>query len=232
MTTLDAEPSTEPRTPLTRSRVLTTAVALADREGIGAVTMRNLAHELGVEAMSLYHHVANKDDLLDGIVDAVAGEIAAAVEGIAPPDVPAGWKSALRERILAARTVLMRHRWAPEVIETRVKMSPHIIRHYDALLGLMRLGGLSWDLAHHAMHALGSRALGFTQELFDPGEGEDDGAADFEAMAAELPNMVGMMMAISHDGPDETLGWCDDQTEFVFGLDLILDGLERLTTSA
>ena len=223
-------PRTESRTPLTRSRVLTTAVALADRDGIESLTMRSLAHELGVEAMSLYHHVANKDDMLEGIIDVVAAEIQDAVSGLEPPADGSGWKAAVRRQILTARGVLLRHPWAPGVIETRTTMSPHIVRYYDSILGLMRLGGFSYDLAHHAMHALGSRALGFTQELFDPSGdsgGDDEAAAMLEQMADQTPYLVEMMMEISHDDPESTLGWCDDQTEFEFGLDLILDGLEH-----
>ena len=94
----------------------------------------------------------------------------------------------------------------------------------------MRQGGFSYDLAHHAMHALGSRALGFTQELFEPDDvdsGEEAASEMLEQMASELPNLVGMMMEVGHDDPDSTLGWCDDQTEFEFGLDLILDGLDH-----
>jgi hypothetical protein len=94
----------------------------------------------------------------------------------------------------------------------------------------MRDGGFSYDLIHHALHALGSRALGFTQELFDPGTGSsgDDADAGLESMAGQLPYLVGMMAEIAHDDPDTTLGWCDDQTEFEFGLDLILNGLDRM----
>jgi len=94
----------------------------------------------------------------------------------------------------------------------------------------MRHGGFSYDLAHHALHAMGSRPLGFTQELFDPagGAGGQDASAMQEQMSSQYPHLVGMLMEISHDDPDSTLGWCDDQTEFEFGLDLILDGLERL----
>ncbi len=229
MTTAHA-PATGSRVPLNRSRVLAAAVALADRDGIEALTMRSLARELGVEAMSLYHHVANKDDLLDGIVHVVAGEIQAAASALEPPPDGSGWKAAMRRRILTARSVLLRHPWAPGVLETRTTMSPHVVRHYDALLGLMRLGGFSYDLAHHARHALGSRALGFTQELFEPADddGDDDTAiAMLEQMADQAPHLVEMMTEITHDGPESTLGWCDDQTEFEFGLDLILDGLEN-----
>jgi hypothetical protein len=107
-----------------------------------------------------------------------------------------------------------------------------VLLYNDALVGLMRDGGFSNDLIHHALHALGSRALGFTQELFDPGAGAGDADASLEAMAAQLPNLVAMLMDVAHDDPDSTLGWCDDQTEFEFGLDLILDGLDRLRDKA
>ena len=106
-----------------------------------------------------------------------------------------------------------------------------VLRYFDALLGLFRRGGFSYDLAHHALHALGSRALGFAQELFEPaGDGTPD-EADAEMLARladQVPHLVEMMSEISHDDPDSTLGWCDDQAEFEFALDLILDGLERL----
>jgi AcrR family transcriptional regulator len=207
------------------------AVALADRGGLEALTMRNLAHELGVEAMSLYYHVANKEAVLDGVAEVILAEIEEAVNRIDPPSTPDGWKTAMRTRILAAREVLLRHRWASGVLETRTTISPTTMRYFDALLGLFRFGGFSYDVAHHAMHALGSRALGFTQELFEPDnvdEGEQDATAALEDMADQFPHLVGMLAEISHDDPDSTLGWCDDQTEFEFGLDLILDGLDRL----
>jgi len=225
------EARTEPRVPLTKRRVLAAAVALADREGIGQLTMRNLAHGLGVEAMSLYYHVANKEEVLDGIVDVVAGEINENVSRVEPPKDGADWKQAVRERILNARAVLLRHPWAPGVLETRTKMSLEVIRYFDSLLGLLRRGGFSYDVAHHAMHALGSRALGFTQELFDPdgdSGGDEEANAVLAQMGDQIPYLVGMMMEISHDDPNSTLGWCDDQVEFEFGLDLILDGLDRL----
>jgi AcrR family transcriptional regulator len=229
------EPSTQPRTPLTRERVLHGAVSLADRGGIESLTMRNLAHEVGVEAMSLYYHVANKEAVLDGVVDVILAEIEEAVGGFDVPTDGADWKTTVRQRILSARRVLLRHPWAPGVIETRTTMSPAIVRYFDALLGLMREGGFSYDLAHHALHALGSRALGFTQELFDPDDqeaGQEDPNVLLEQMADQIPYLVGMMMEIAHDDPDSTLGWCDDQFEFEFGLDLILDGLDRLRKPA
>lgn len=224
------EPQPQQRTPLNRERVLQSAVALADRDGIEAVTMRNLASELGVEAMSLYYHVANKETLLDGMVDVLVGEINKAVAETEIPDPSEDWKTALRKTILTARAVMLRHTWAPSVIESRTTFSPTLARYFDGVLGIMRGGGFSYDLGHHAMHALGSRALGFTQELFQPDDVEADDAASREMMAemaSELPNLIGMLADISHDDPGSTLGWCDDQTEFEFGLDLILDGLAR-----
>jgi len=220
----------EPRSPLTRDRVLAAAVGVADGGGIESLTMRRLAQELGVEAMSLYYHVANKEAVLDGIVEVVMSEINRAVGEI---DLPGDdWHGAMRRQILAARQVLLRHPWAPEVIESRTTMNPAIVQYYESLLGILRRGGFSYDLVHHAMHALGSRSLGFTQELFEPddvGGGDDDSALDLlEQMADQVPYLVGMLSEITHDDPGSTLGWCDDQTEFEFGLDLILDGLERL----
>jgi AcrR family transcriptional regulator len=214
---------TAPRSALTRARVLESAVALADRDGLGALTMRSLARELGIEAMSLYHHVANKEALAD--------------------DAPrSAWKPAMRRQILTARAVLLRHPWASTVLESRKSFSLHVVRYYDSLIGLMRRGGFSYDLVHHAMHALGSRALGFSQELFEPdgatagsapGGGAKEGAEDAATamlmqMAEQVPHMVEMLAAVSHGSADSTLGWCDDQSEFEFGLDIILDGLDQL----
>ena len=220
--------SQKPRLPLSRERVLRGAVTLADEHGLDALTMRSLGQQLGVEAMSLYNHVANKEAILDGVVEMVVGEVLEAADGTDRLSAPAEWKAVTRRRILAAREVLLRHRWAPEVLESRTNMPPVLIRYYDELLGLMLQGGFSADLAHHAMHALGSRALGFTQELFQE---DDDMPAETVAlmaqqMAAEYPNLGEMLKVVTHDA-DTTLGWCDDQFEFEFGLDLILDGLER-----
>lgn len=227
----DVEDQARPRTPLSRDRVLHAAVDLADREGLDALTMRRLAQALDVEAMSLYHHVANKEAVLDGIVETVITEILAEVAELDGPDPADDWRGALRARILTARSVMLRHRWAPRVLETRSHMNPTIIAWFDGVLGILRAGGFSWDLAHHAMHALGSQALGFQQELFAPDvedEDEDDAMAMLEAMGEHFPHLVGMLTSISHtDGPEQTLGWCDDQTEFEFGIDVLLDGLDR-----
>jgi AcrR family transcriptional regulator len=220
-----AKPRT--REPLSRDRVLRAAVELADEGGVEALTMRRLAQELGVEAMSLYNHAANKEDVLDGMVDVVMTEINEAVSGI---EAPSGdWKAAMRRRILAAREVLLRHRWAPAVLESRTAIRPTIMRYYDSLVGLFRAGGFSNDLTHHALHALGSRPLGFTQELWDDSGEMDDAELELfiHQMAGEFPHLAAMVKEATHDA-DTTLGWCDDQFEFEFALDLLLDGLERL----
>ncbi|MFI0480524.1 TetR/AcrR family transcriptional regulator C-terminal domain-containing protein [Actinomadura sp. 9N215] len=230
----DADEVTErPRVPLSRGRVLRAAVELADRDGLDSLTMRRLAQEVGVEAMSLYHHVANKGAVFDGIVEVVLGEIVAAVEEVEAPPPERDWQAALRAQILAAREVLLRHRWAPQVLESRTTTSPLVIAYYDHVIAVLRAGGFSYDLAHRALHVLGSRALGFTQELFQPAGAEDDkadeiaAAAIMDQMADRYPHLVGMLAAAVHDNPDGILGFCDDQFEFEFALDLILEGLER-----
>jgi len=144
------------RAPLTRERVFDAAIAIADRDGIDSLTMRRLAEELGVEAMSLYYHVANKEAILDGVADAIVEEIEAAIGGSEVPEHVDDWKTEVRRRILAAREVMLRHKWAPAVFETRNEMGLPAIRHFHSLLGIMRRGGFSYDLVHHGMHALGA----------------------------------------------------------------------------
>jgi AcrR family transcriptional regulator len=227
----DADELTEqPRVPLSRRRVLRAAVGLADRDGLDSLTMRRLAQEVGVEAMSLYHHVASKEAVFDGVVEVVVDEIMAAVDEVEAPSPEEDWRAALRARILAAREVLLRHRWAPQVLETRRTASPVVIAYLDNVVAILRAGGFSFDLAHRALHVLGSRALGFTQELFQPDgapTANDAAAAMMEQMADRFPNIVGMLADAVHDDPGGTLGFCDDQFEFEFALDLILEGLER-----
>lgn len=227
----DADELTEqPRIPLSRGRVLRAAVRLADRDGLEALTMRRLAQEVGVEAMSLYHHVANKEAVFDGVVEVILGEIMAAVDEVEAPSPEEDWRAALRARILAAREVFLCHRWAVQVLETRTSTSPLVIAYYDNVVAILRAGGFSFDLAHRALHVLGSRALGFTQELFQPGgdqTADAEAAAMMEQMADRFPNIVGMLADAVHDNPDGILGFCDDQFEFEFALDLILEGLER-----
>jgi AcrR family transcriptional regulator len=213
---------------LSRERLLRAAIDVADEGGVESLTMRRLAQRLGVEPMSLYNHAANKDDILDGMVETVVSEINDVVSEI---DAPSGdWKAAMRQRVLSAREILLRHRWAPGVMESRKFVTPAMSRYFDSMIGLFREAGFSTDLTHHSMHALGSRALGFTQELWDDKQvpsSPEEMAVLIQQTAAEYPNSSAMLKEITHDA-DTTLGWCDDQVEFEFALDLILDGLERL----
>ncbi|MET8352107.1 TetR/AcrR family transcriptional regulator C-terminal domain-containing protein [Micromonospora sp. NPDC005206] len=217
------------RTPLSRDRVLHAAVALADGAGIESLSMRNLAQELGVVPMALYKHVANKDELLDGMIDVVVGEID-------PPVPDADWKLTVRQRILSARQVLQRHPWAPLAIESRNMATPAILSYLDSMIGTFRAGGFSVDLAHHVMHAMGSRILGFSQELFDAGRRAgrsgtttpEPPAALPPEIAARFPHVAEVAMAASHDDASVLGQGCDDQFEFEFALDLLMDGIERL----
>ena len=126
---------------------------------------------------------------------------------------------------------MLRHKWAPALLETRTTMSMPVLQYYHGLLEILRAGGLSYDLIHHSLHALGSRAMGFTQEMFDPAPGSPEEAQATEVMdqlADQLPLMMEMLSEVAHDDPATNLGWCDDQTEFEFALDILLDGIERL----
>ena len=188
--------------------------------------MRRLASSLGVEAMSLYHHLPGKEALFDGLVEAVVLEIQ---DEIGKDGAQDGWRAQLRGRCLAARRVMLRHPWAPGLIGSRPTIPPILYAHFEAVLATLIGGGFSYRLGHRALHALGSMVLGFAQELFAPAEGGDSAAAetDMAAMAAMLPHISAMVAAELHDAQDPTLGWCDSQTEFEFTLDLLLDGLDR-----
>jgi AcrR family transcriptional regulator len=209
------------RATLTKDRVLRAAIDLADREGIEAVSMRRLGQELGVEAMALYRHVRDKEDLLDGMIDTVVGEIG-------QPDPGDDWKQSMRELALAARTQMLGHPWAPGVLIGRPNVGPAALRQIDTVLGILASGGFSIEMAHHALHVLGSRVFGFTQDPFtdstDADADPEQSAAFARAMAPTLPHVAELALAATHDG---ALGACDDDFEFRFGLDLILDGLER-----
>jgi AcrR family transcriptional regulator len=203
---------------------------LADAEGLSAVTMRRLAADVGVEAMSLYHHVPGKEGLLDGLAEAVLDEINAVVETRVRPDDD--WPAALRHRCLGAREVMVRHRWAPGLLGSRSTLPPGLYPYYEEILATMIRGGLSYHLGHRAIHALGTMVLGFTQELFTPDTdggtmNEEAAEAEFAAMAAVVPHLTAMVASEVHDNEEDPLGWCDSQHEFEFTLDLLLDGLAR-----
>jgi AcrR family transcriptional regulator len=209
------------RRPLSRQRVLGVAIALADRDGVGSLSMRKIAQELGVEAMSLYHHVASKDDILDGIVDLVLSDI----------EVPASgtdWKTAMRERAISAHAVLLAHPWAALLIMSRFNIGPGMTRYLDATLGRLRDGGFSIEGALDAWHTLDSHLYGFTlQELNLPFEVEETQQVSANVLsrlpADEYPHVVEVITKIMQTGRDEN---------FEFGLDLILDGLERTVDQA
>jgi AcrR family transcriptional regulator len=215
-----AEPETElARAPLSKERVLSAAIKLADRDGIDSLTMRNLARELGAGAMSLYHHVANKDELLDAMVDLVVAEIAA----VLPSDVD-GWKTAMRHRASAAHEVLVRHRWATMLIVSRINIGPGMSRYLDSTLRTLREAGFSIDLALDAWHAMDSHIYGFTlQELNLPFAADEipEMAASFvpQISAEDYPYAYEAATHAMAAGREETIE---------FGLDLILDGLDRL----
>jgi AcrR family transcriptional regulator len=225
--TTQAGAAAQPRTPLSKTRVLETAVALADEGGVDALSMRKIAQVLGVVPMALYKHVANKNELLDGMIDVVIGEID-------PPADGAGWKAAIRGRVLSARRMLLRHPWASGVIESRMKARANptlvVMEYLDSMIGIFRAGGFSIDLTHHAMHVMGSRLLGFSQELF---EDSSDRAPEPdmpppEEIAQRFPYIAELAMAVAHDEESVVGSGCDDQFEFEFALDLTLDGLQRL----
>ncbi len=222
--TLKTEPTTR-REPLSRERVLRAAIELADRDGVDALSMRRVGQALGVEAMSLYNHVANKEDLLDGVVETVVSEID-------PAAVGADWKSTMRARILATRRAMLRHRWASEVIVSRQNMTPAMLAYMNSMAEIFRTGGFSVDLTHHAFHVLGSRVLGFTQELYDdsaqPSDDPEMMAIMLRQMATQYPYITEIASQVAHDEASVVGSGCDDQFEFEFALDLILDGLERL----
>jgi AcrR family transcriptional regulator len=211
------------RVRLSRDRVLRAAVVLADDAGIESLSMRRLAQELGVVPMALYKHVANKEELLDGMVDVVVGEID-------PPVGGTDWKSAVRQRILSGRRALLRHPWASRVLESRTNPTPLVLGYMDSMIGMFRVGGFSVDLTHHVMHTLGSRIYGFTQELFEDSPSVDPAtqATMPPEMARRYPYITELVTAVYHDEASVVGSGCDDQFEFEFALDLLLDGIERL----
>jgi AcrR family transcriptional regulator len=217
---LPTDTARKPRKPLSRERVLGAAVAFADESGITSLTMRKLGEALGVEAMSLYNHVANKGELLDGMVDLVFAEI----------DLPPGganWKTAMRQRAVSARQAMSRHPWAIALMESRTSPGPATLRHHDAVIGSLRQAGFSVEMAAHAFSVLDSYIYGFAlQEASLPFETGEETAELAQAILTQMP-------------PDEyphlteltvehvlQPGY-DYGNEFEFGLDLILDGLER-----
>jgi AcrR family transcriptional regulator len=203
---------------LSRERIVAAAIGVADAEGIGAVSMRRLGQELGVDPMSLYRHVGGKDELLGSMTDAVVAQIEPVTEA-------GGWRAAARATILAARATMVRHPWTAEVIKERPAPTPAELRYLETLIGILRDGGFGLELTHHAIHVLGSRVLGFSQDLYDDSGDTppEEAAAQVRALEATHPRLAELAAAVTHDG---ALGGCDDDDEFVFSLDLMLEGLD------
>ncbi len=224
-----AKPLTPPdrtatrRRPLSRDRVLRAAIRLADEGGLEAVSMRKVGRVLRVEAMSLYKHVANKDDILDGIADLVTADF----------EVPSGdvdWKTAMRRGAISAHEVLLRHPWASSLVESRTNAGPARLRYLDAVIGALSAAGFEMPTVMRAVMALDSHTYGFVlQEVAWPFDAEKapEAAATFERglPAGDYPNLATMaqMVATAPQGVP---------VDFEFGLDLILDGLERLRDTA
>ena len=213
-------PATRSRTPLSRERVLKTALALADAGGIESLTMRKLGEAVGVEAMSLYNHVPSKGDLLDGLIDLVFSEIE-------PPSGADGWKTAMRQRAISARAVLSRHRWAIGLMESRTSPGPATLRHHDAVIGCLRQAGFPVALAAHAYSALDSYIYGFAlQEASLPFDTSEQTSELAQAIVAQFPADEYPHLAEFTFEHVMRPGY-DYGREYEFGLDLILDGLER-----
>jgi AcrR family transcriptional regulator len=207
------------RSPLTRERVLRAAVRLADKQGLDALSMRRLAATLKVEAMSLYNHVANKDDVLDGMVDLIIGEITLPTPG-------GDWKTAMRLRATSAHAVLLAHPWAALLVVSRMNVGPNMFRYIDATLGTLRQAGLSWAETDRAWNAMDSFIYGYTLQLqnfpVEPSEYASAAAGFLPMLPAEqYPAMHEMTMLVATGAHDGT-------HDFSFGLALILDGLERM----
>src|SRR5215210_5902411 len=219
------DPGAERRTPLRRERVLRAAFDLTDRDGIESLTMRKLAQEFGVEAMSLYRHVRSKGEIIDGMIDLVFAEI-----GL--PDTGVDWKTAMRERAISAREVLARHRWAIALMESRSTPGPATLQHHDAVIGCLREAGFSIAMAAHAYSVLDSYIYGFAlQQASLPFRNSDEAVEVADSIRRQFPadaypNLVELTVQhVLQPGYD----YAD---EFDFGLDLILDGLERVRDTA
>lgn len=205
------------RDPLSRERIIDAAVEVADREGLGAVTMRRLGQLLGVEAMSLYKHVADKDDVLAGIADRVASEFEL-------PSRDIHWRTAIRASSIAAHAVLSRHPWAGPLLESDFDPGPARLVYLDAVVGVLHDAGFSLQDVAHAFGALDSHLYGFTMQVASWPFGVDEYAEVATELAAGLdperyPNLIAMATMVGQEG--------GVPLDFTFGLDLLLDGLAR-----
>jgi AcrR family transcriptional regulator len=214
------DPSLKVRAPLSRERVMRAAIALADSSGIESLSMRKLGQELGVEAMSLYNHVANKEEILDGIVDLVFSEIEL-------PSPGSDWKPAMRKRAISAHEALIRHPWSPSLMQSRTRPGAFTLRHHDSVLGSLRSSGFTLVMAAHAVSVIDGYVYGFAlQQINIPLQSREQvsevGESILRQMAGEYPHLAEMITKHA------MLPGYDYADEFEFGLDLILDGLDRL----
>ena len=206
--------------PLSKSRVIDAAIKLADTDGLGAVTMRNVAQKLSVEAMSLYHHVANKDEMLDAMSDAVFAEIQL-------PEIGGRWREQMEIRCHSMRDVLVRHPWSLSVLNSRTSPGLATLHHHDAVIGCLRAGGLSVALTAHAFAVLDSYVYGFVlQQITLPIKTPEDTAALAESiMGAFEPGEFVHLVALANEHVLQPGYSFPD--EFNFGLELLLDGIAR-----
>lgn len=215
-----AKPGTERRVPLSRDKVLRAALGIADEGGLETLTMRTLGQELGVGPMALYRHARNKDDIVDGIVDLVFSEIYV-------PDPGIEWRAAMRQRAISVREVLSRHRWAVALMESRTNPGPANLRHHDAVIGNLRASGFDMAMAAHAYSLLDSYIYGFAQTQMNlPFESTADIAEMAQTMLEPFPVNAYPNLAAFITEHAMKPGY-DYGNEFEYGLDLILDGLER-----
>lgn len=206
------------REPLSSDRVIAAAASVADRGGLSAVSMRNVGRELGVEAMSLYHHVANKAALLDGLADWV-------FERFELPPAGLGWRAAMTVRAASVREVLTAHPWALGLVDSRANPGPALMRHHDAVIGCLRAGGFSVAMAARAFSVIDAYVYGFAlteRNLpFDSAAGANDFAAGVNLPVADHPHLAELISVLTSRG-DYSFA-----AEFDLGLGIILDGLER-----
>ncbi len=218
-----SNPNPVPPTPLSRERVLCAALRLADAEGIESLSMRKLAQELGVQAMSLYNHVANKDDMLDGIVDIVVSEIEV-------PGLETDWQTAMRRRAISAHGVLLRHPWATMPLVSRVNVGPAMLRYVNATLGCLCEAGFSLAMADQVWNAMDSHIYGFTlQELNFPFEAAEYSAAAAQGLVLIPVDKYPYLNRLTHDVIE---GRYDGLHDFEFGFELILNSLDQFRHKA
>lgn len=223
MTTQTKSP--QRRVALTRERVLQAALQLADQGGLETLSMRKLGQELGVEAMAIYHHFANKDEVLDGIVDLVFAEIEL-------PPIGSHWKTAMRDRAISVRDALARHRWAIGLMESRARPGPANLRHHDAVIGSLRAAGFDMPMVAHAYSVLDGYIYGFALTKmnlpFDTADEVAEVAENILQPSAldDYPNLVAFITGHAMQPA------YDYEEEFLYGLDVVLDGLEKAVSSS